>query len=110
MKPSSRGELLRILEGMGQVAVGSLFTRITGSYSEFFEEFDELKRNGFIEIHGDEKEVKYLIDKAISLETDETLDVDMVQNEIYSELDNRMAAADSIVLLSKNGFTKAQKY
>ena len=110
MKPSGKYELLRMLDDMGAIPVGSFLTRITGSFAEFFDELESLLKDQLIEIEGDEKSVKELIKMGVDLETKGGLDQEEVFERLFKEINSNPAAAEALVTLTKSGFVKAQKY
>ena len=100
--------LLDVLEEMGNVSLERLVLRLTGSVREFFENLEQLRATGLVEVNGDETAVKIFVERAIALEQQD-LEPDALQGKLFEALKQVPGAGNAIVGLSKQGFKQAQR-
>ena len=100
--------LLNLLQEMGDVSLERLVLRLTGSVREFFEDVEQLKATGLVEVDGDESAVKIFAEKAKALEQ-QGLEPDALQEKLFEALKEVPGADKAIVGLTREGFMQSQR-
>ena len=100
--------LLNVLQEMGNVPLERIVLRLTGSVSELFENLEQLKARGLMEVDGDESAVKIFAEKAKALEQ-QGLEPDALQEKLFEVLKEVPGADKAIVGLTKKGFMQSQR-
>ncbi len=108
MRPPDRFELLEALADMGTIELSSLVLRVTSGLVKVFRDLERLKREGLVEVEGDESAVGAFIKHARDLEK-RGLDSDDLESGVFKALEEHPAAARAVVALTKRGYVKATR-